>query len=449
MIYKLLIELIIILWISFIISKKEILSPSVIFTFSFGFCSFWACLYSEEWNLDLMSKHTYWVILLGVIYFCVISFIVQFIFVAKYGNRYKNEEVEIKEIYVNTTIKILCLVFCIITLFLRLNFIIKVTQGSWMNISKAMANYDYMSKFTDVFIVVPKYVGISLLLLNAMCYWFMYILVNNFIASRSLDKTILSIEIVCIITKLSNGGRGGAVNLILSIIAMIYILLKKKGAFKKSIKLKLRTKLIIIAIPLVFLYSFPKLAVIMGRNIKGDAMYYLAIYCGAEIKNLDIFIKEKDTTIASDSNKRNCQTFNNLINWIGPKFGFLEHNYKLDLPFRRVNGYNLGNVYTTFYPYIYDFGYQGIVPCIGLMASILQFVYEHCRRARLKNKLSIWILVYCYMFSSIVLSFFSNKFYEQNFNISFLYSIILWNIFNLTFCNRSKKNANMPEINSL
>ena len=143
--------------------------------------------------------------------------------------------------------------------------------------------------------------------------------------------------------------------------------------------------------------------------------------------------------LQEDHSKNNeiwgSQTFVSIIRWLGPKFGIENYYYQLDLPFRRINGFSLGNVYTTFYPYIYDFGYLGEICLVVLMAIIVQCVYEICKRTKLKNSPSIPILLYGYMYSSIVLSFFSNKFYENTFTRNALIVIpVSWIVYEIFFC---------------
>ena len=92
-------------------------------------------------------------------------------------------------------------------------------------------------------------------------------------------------------------------------------------------------------------------------------MYYLAFYCGAEIKNLDIFLNSTKTKPAIWGE----QTFVNLVKAIGRFFISGFDQYYLINPYQSVNGYYLGNVYTTFKAYIHDFGYIGMIILIIIM----------------------------------------------------------------------------------
>ena len=122
-----------------------------------------------------------------------------------------------------------------------------------------------------------------------------------------------------------------------------------------------------------------------------------------------------------------------IIKWASQFISFKNSNYEIILPFRTVNGFNLGNVYTMLYPLVYDFGYMGTLFLVMLMAFISQILYERCKTDKFDNKPSIRILIYSYVFPTIVLSFFGNIFYNQIFNINFIYFIIMNYLLNI-FC---------------
>lgn len=425
MIYLLLLTLIIILILSYYINGKDIIAPSFIFALSFTFSSIWAVAYADIWNLDSFHKNTYFVITGGVLLFVIVSLLVKVIFSIK--KQQKN--IEIHEIKIDLLVKIICIIFELITIYLCLTTLLNVVGGSWGNIFESINKYDQISKFSDEFIGIGRLPSLFQIATNALSYWYVYVVINNYIVNKKIDFVGCIIILLGMIASMTTGGRNAAINMMLSIPAITVILARKKSNYKK-LKINFKTKFLIIVIPIIVLISFPRLTALVGREVKQDNMYYLAIYCGAEIKNLDIYIQDNinNNLIIKHRN----QSFRHLINWIGPKLGDFEP-YKLYLPFRKVNGYGLGNVYTTFYFYIMDYGYIGVVWCVSLMALISQFIYEKCRRVKLSATPKISILMYGYIFSSLVLSFFSNKFYEQNFNKTFIYAIILWNVFNIIF----------------
>ena len=307
--------------------------------------------------------------------------------------------------------------------------IISITNGSWSNISEAIDKYDEINKFSNTKISLPKFVGISKLIINFLTYWYIYMFINNYIVNRKLDKIAILIILFGIITSMSTGGRSTATNILISIPVISLILVRKQ--YSLNFKLSLKTKVMIVILPVIFLTIFIESTALLGREVNGSKLYYLGVYCGAEIKNLDYFLNE--TNNFNVTKEKNNQTFYNFISWIYPKLTDVEIDYKLDLPFVFYNNMTLGNVYTTFYAFIYDYGYAGVFFCVILMAIISQIIYENSKNKILDNVPSVWIILYGYIISALLFSFFSNRFYEQVFDRNFIYGIIFWNIFNYFF----------------
>ena len=421
MIYLLATLLLLLLVLCYFLNKKELIAPSFVFVASFVFSIFWAIAFYDEWKLNTFHYNTFFVIFGG----CTIFFVTTFI-VSKIMNLFKKKDIStnFEYIYISPFIKITILLFMIFSSFIILKSVITAVGYSWDNIFEAIERFDYISKFSNEFIGISKYANCLRYISGAFTYWFLYIIINNAFNNKKIDILSIMIVLIGMASSMTLGGRNYAVNVIISGISILFMILYKSKGF--SSKLSKKTKIAIIMIPILIIMVFPKLTNLVGRSFTTSNTYYLAIYCGAEIKNLDMYLENYESNIVPNKNN---MTFISINNWLGPKLGYTQP-YKYDLPFRSINEYTLGNVYTTFYAYIYDYGYIGIIILVPLMALILQFVYEKAKNTTLTNQPNIWILIYGYMFSSIVFSFFSNKFYEQNFNITFFYNIILWIIFN-------------------
>lgn len=445
MIYILMIGLCILLFISFILNKKDLIAPSFIFCASFCFSCIWAVAYAKEWELGL-HMNTFWVIFGGVLEFIIISFIVQEYFRLIKGNKSIKENTQLSKIKIENWKKIVFLIFCIFTILYTIYSIVHLMNGNFNNIAESISSYNSAKKFSDEIISLPTLLIYSRYIVNAAGYWFAYVFINNYLIDKKIDFLSVAIVIMSLISSMTTGGRNGAVNIVLGCIAIFILLMNRKAGFVKSIRFKTLVRFVIIFV--IIICAFQGIGSILGRKSSSstytNSMDYLATYCGAEIKNLDLFLQEGN--LISDK-IWGSETFIYIIRWLGPKFGIENSYYSLTLPFRTINGFDLGNVYTTFYPYIYDFGYIGLVCLVGLMAIIVQWVYEKCKRVKLKKSPTMCILIYGYIFSSIVLSFFSNKFYEQNFNKTFIYLMICWIIFDIFFCklkfvkNRGDKNC--------
>ena len=111
-------------------------------------------------------------------------------------------------------------------------------------------------------------------------------------------------------------------------------------------------------------------------------------------------------------------TFIRTINYLGPKLGIAEWTYPLDLPYVYSSWHWLGNVYTTFYAFLYDFGWAGLVVLTLIMGAISEVVF--CMSGRANKCRDLWMMVYSYLAPQLLLSFFSNKFYENFLAVGFL-----------------------------
>lgn len=167
----------------------------------------------------------------------------------------------------------------------------------------------------------------------------------------------------------------------------------------------------------------------IGREVSGySALDYLAEYLGAQISNLNVFMDS--TTFPVQHELFGYMTFARDYSYLGGKLSIDAWIYTLDLPFVTMNGYDLGNVYTTFYAFLYDFGYFGVIVFTGIMAVISQLIYEQAMRNNWAG--TIWCVIYDVVGASLLLSFFSNKFYET-FNIGFAVTIVVLFLFYLVF----------------
>ncbi|HFI0335478.1 TPA: O-antigen polymerase, partial [Streptococcus suis] len=121
----------------------------------------------------------------------------------------------------------------------------------------------------------------------------------------------------------------------------------------------------IILFAILLLIIFVASLNLFGRTNNYNGFHYLFIYLGAPLYNLSTFISS--TSVPVQQEYFGQQTFISFYNYILPKFGL--ETITLDIPFVRYNGmYGLGNVYTTFYQFLYDFGAIGVPIFISIIA---------------------------------------------------------------------------------
>lgn len=438
MIYLLLLVLVLLCVISFFVFKKDIISPAFIFSLGFTIASVFAVIYAKKWELGL-HLNTFLVISLGVAEFLTVSYAVHFIFKKinekkiKESSQSSCEKNESGYIKVNRIMECLYLIFILIISSVYLYYIVKSVDGnfsSFTSVFEAMSKYDSVLKFSDQSISLPFIITNLELLVIASGYWFIYIAINNYLYTKKVNIVEIFIIIVSIVSSMLSGSRTVAFMMLFAAITIFIVLMQKKKNDNNIFTFKFARNILILGCIFISVFYFSAMA--WGRVAKDDKMYYFAIYCGAEIKNLDMFLQDD---FVGNNKIWGSQTFYSIVQTLIKKVGINDHQgYKLDLPFRNINGLNLGNVYTTFYPYIYDFGYIGEFWLVLIMAIISQLVYELTKNAKQKNYPSLSILVYSNIVNCLILSFFSNKFYENIIAMDMIKKIIFWTILSFIFC---------------
>ena len=397
------------------IYKEDIISPSLIFTLAFVFSSIWAIFYSKIWELNL-HMNTFMVIVGGVSTFFAISVTIHIIC----NSIMKNYTIiDVHELYgekIGLWVVFLIIIYEFLAMYMILKSVITVVGGSWMTLSDTIFRYRRAMITTNPY-ELPSIATFMMITVIALGYWLGYILVKELVIDRRLNKEILIATILAIVTESVTGSRGASINTILAII-MFYILFFVKVKGKINFEIIKKISIYIVVIVVIFLL----LGSLIGRQV-ADGMTmtdYLAEYFGAEIKNLDIFLQ--NLTVYDDI--FGGQTFYSITKNIIP-------GYTLVLPFQKIGNFSLGNVYTTFYPYIYDFGYIGVPVLTTIMAALSQLSFELAKREKISQIPGILTLIYGYVFPTVVQAFFSNKFYEDLLNIKFLRVCILWVVYNI------------------
>ena len=204
---------------------------------------------------------------------------------------------------------------------------------------------------------------------------------------------------------------------------LFYLMQYQRGNIRKG-NLKFLFKLILSFIAVIVLFFI--LLNFMGRTGKGSdkIAYYLFVYTGAPIVNLDNFIANKLLTLKPSL--FGAQTFRKLYNYIGKLFHIASLTYAGDNPFVfSANGIEIGNVFTTFYSYLYDFSFKGIIPLTLLVALYYVFTYNKLLfKPNHHKKIDLRLLFYAYLFNDLVMQFFSARFYETVLEAPFIKLVI-------------------------
>lgn len=412
MLLTLLVLLICICSVAFILSGRDVVSPAFLFSAGFALATLCACLFSEQWGFTLHLR-AFLVILLGVALFVGVSATVHYYF-GKQGVRSVTEtNSHIQEVengaygdggnlIVQTLFFIIQIVITILTIVKINSFFQEASPFSAIGMFKESKTFssDNLSFGFPLNQIVN--------LIRASGYYFAYLLAKQLVTLRKTNRVSLAITLLNFVSTLVLGfivgGRTLGLGYVFCALASYLLLRRRRG-----LGIPLVLPIGVAAGVIVFLLLFRFLS--FGRSGNLGLSEYIGIYLGAPIYNLDAYL-EAGTFGSSTPFGR--MTLYCWYSYIGLKMGYAPWIYTLDLPFvTSGTGMNMGNVYTTFYAYIYDFGYIGVVVLIVVMAVLSQLAYEWALRCDSRNLWDLAVIAYSFIGYQLMFSFFSNKFYEE------------------------------------
>lgn len=402
--------------------QKSFFSPSFVFIGGFLFASTCTIFFQDRWG-GILHWNSFSILLIGFIIFFITAFCVHIIYrKAKQNNEiFKSNKNLLNSIEISNLIYISFMIIHILAIF----FIIKKvkgtaimygTNGSW---GKSIEVYRYIVAFTTKEVARIGFIGNWIInITRTLGFFWNFVFIYNYLSEKRKISILALINLIlCIICEFLGGARTGIIVIVIACIVDFYIIWSKKYINKKKLPIKYVLNICIVFF--IVIISFQFLGSLIGRNVDVTFAEYFAKYVGSPIKNLDIFI-QKNNPLPNIWGK---ETFAYFINWIGGKTQNIELIYNLDLPYINLNGFNMGNVYTTFYMFIYDFGVKGVIGCTAVMAFISQIYYELVignKKIRVFN-----IIIYSMIIPQLLLSFFSNKFYETFATVSFIQRLII------------------------
>ena len=243
-----------------------------------------------------------------------------------------------------------------------------------------------------------------------------------------VDLAVINVLAAVPMTLIS-GGRNSLIQL--GVAAWTYwALFRRQNNRWKGMRLGFRTVLKFVAIALVGLASFKPLLSLMGRKAGDSTMYeYLSIYIGAPIKNLDAYLTNSmSPSLAVKSTQWGDMTLASTRASFPQIFGKTVLDWMQWQPFQRYGERSLGNVFTTYYAFIFDWGIAGAMLAIVLIAALSQLCYESAVFALQYGKAGIPIsmMLYGAIGYCCAFSFFSNRWMSTMFNQIMLRNIIIW-----------------------
>lgn len=414
---------------------RDYVAPAVLFSASFLVAILNYASNLIRWNTS-MKLTTFIVLLLGITTYVLVSIIVQNLRIGMKSSEDLHGLNQSKVIFYRKIPILIFSVFEVLASYLFAKTVISVTAkyGTDGSLSSAISMYQYLSKFTTVGLPIPNYILYSYILVISSSYIFGYILVNNFCYTKKVDWFILMPLLISLVSCFLTGSRGEFIRVV---ITMVILYVVKQNVIVNNIKKKVKSLLSILGVVILLVISFEGLAKIMGRDASLKAYDYISVYLGAPIENLNEYLQTSEVT----QNIFGSNTFREQFNWFYKSVGSTGSMVQLNPQLNYLNGYNLGNVYTTFKFFYADGQILGVIFFTALMALIIQSLYNYTKTRSDDGRVKISFLIYGYLLTGMILSFFSNRFFES-LTIVFIEKIISWIILSMAFVRVGKSRTN-------
>lgn len=433
MILVLIATLLLILFLEYTYMNKEICTPAFLFTAPFVVLCIVALICARVWNFQ-MHWNTFFVILCGNVFFFLGTALADKI-------SFKRKQLNYLVIQDENESWFRYFLFlggqCVCYLWkLRLILQFARRNGVAGGISAALKYYDHIIKFTtESTFRMPRILSLGLDVCTAFGYVCACVLAQKLLQDKKKNFFIVILNFtVAVMGGLSSGGRGLAIRYLIAFLIAYLILGFRQKEWKTAIEFKQIIKIILALLAIVSFFIYSRQMV--GRGNVTEVWIYLSKYIGAQLYNLDHYLNKA----FRESEFMGQQTFQPLVQFVCSKLGIRQWaRYNLDLPFIRAAGYDMGNVYTTFYAYIHDFGYFGVCIMPLLFGLITQPIYKLSKGSTTSHTLNLGLVLYSDLAYMLVFSFFSNKLGELLVTVPMLKKIIfIWLILMFLYHTRIK-----------
>ena len=192
---------------------------------------------------------------------------------------------------------------------------------------------------------------------------------------------------------LFQSNRGGIIQLFFGAVMSWFVSMKFKKGWNRKINskvVKIVIRVIVILVPIFF-----GSLILIGRydTLKGfDFKNYSLVYFSGGIRNLDQFLKEPTFEPQMFGEETFVQLHRNLYISYGIGKDLVRY-----LEFRKINGRNIGNIYTSYRRFYHDFGFLGVCLFPLIQGIIISLMYYKLNRNPRNDKINYLEVIYCYL----------------------------------------------------
>lgn len=388
----------------YIFFDKKIATPAISFTLGLFVCAVILSSFINIWDVHI-HEETYRLIIGGNI--CVIlgSLLGNVLSKKKILGKWEREQFILISVIRLKTILFVQILMATIRVF----FLFKYYGGG--SLAENLVAHTMATKFGDDSMVIPFKLGFILGLSYNLGFMLAFLLPVYMAKGHaySRERFWLFVNfVVCLLFSLLTSGRSPMLWMLIAFGTFYFIHLEVNNE-----RWKLKRLLLWGICAYIFLISFQQLGFLIGReNTTETATYMIGVYCGAEIQNLDDYIRGP----IEKMDYWGEMTFYQFLSMLEKDWGIvhLRTDWEKLLPFNFRGGYGLGNVATAFQAYYVDFRFKGTWIACFIMGVIMQLLYNRVKMGNsIKNGVINWSsYFYSLILPSMFMSFFAESFYN-------------------------------------
>jgi oligosaccharide repeat unit polymerase len=290
--------------------------------------------------------------------------------------------------------------------------------------------YNVLLKFSSEDVALSRFPALLAGVSNGFMYISAYLMVSELIHQSRLSSRLSILAFtVSILVSLVGGSRSNAFAGVISCVILFLVFSEMNGKIGLS-KIRVKNVAKILALIIFIFIAFYALIFVLDRDGSSSAYEYMSIYLTAPIKNLDLAL----TGVLPSAQFFGQYTFQYLYRALIAKYNFPPFAFVgSPHPFSYYDGRSLGNVYTIFRALMIDFGFWGSILAVMMIGVITQVTYEIVMRHRVQSKMYFSPIFYSFLGFNLMMSFFSENFYQNLVNTSFIKWMLSIFIFSYIF----------------
>ncbi|MGL4830980.1 MAG: oligosaccharide repeat unit polymerase, partial [Propionibacteriaceae bacterium] len=404
---------------SYYFGERNVVAPVVLFLGTWTACLGLAAYNQHLWGFRL-SPATFAVIGLGGLEFVAVSYLVRHWFHHRYGAvpamRGPQPRHDIGLRWLLGIDAVIGVTF--VAYFARVLAIIPEAPslGERLRLFKEQTSISHTA-------VLPRYVGQLFRLSQILAFVLAYLLATYLASGRPRqrrDRIAVALQLAGLstfcVTLFLSSDRLAIVALLLGFVACWALLWQRRRGVEGLTR---RFAIWAGLMGVVLLVAFYLVAPLIGRNRSESPLAYIALYGGGAIALLNDFLQNRPPSVPVPG-LESFYTLNLKLHNLGltPP---LDPYPPIHLENRYQGNVQMGNVYTAYRRWLYDFGYLGAAVLQGLMALVLNVVFCINRHLAGKDR-AFWMVLYAFTLYSIIFhpvdSYFTMQFVSQTFCIT-------------------------------